>query len=246
MIVEDIWPAINPNLDLPNLSARFAENRRLQIPDFLERSSAEALRDELSASDQWRHVINSGDKIFETDRRALDAMGEAERTQLHDAITASATRGFQFRYDAIRVPDRQEERALIPTHLSRFAQLMSAPMTLARIGTITGVGGIDFADAQATSYRPGDFLTRHDDAVAGKHRMLAYVLGLTEGWQAEWGGLLIFTDARGDVIDTIVPRFNALSLFTVPQPHSVTYVAPFAVGPRISVTGWLRSAPPPP
>ena len=36
-----------------------------------------------------------------------------------------------------------------------------------------------------------------------------------------------------------MPRFNALNVFAVPQPHSVSIVSPFAVGARYSVTGWL-------
>jgi Rps23 Pro-64 3,4-dihydroxylase Tpa1-like proline 4-hydroxylase len=31
-----------------------------------------------------------------------------------------------------------------------------------------------------------------------------------------------------------------LNIFAVPQPHSVTIVAPFAAAARYSVTGWLR------
>ncbi|HEX5536856.1 MAG TPA: 2OG-Fe(II) oxygenase family protein [Sphingobium sp.] len=38
-----------------------------------------------------------------------------------------------------------------------------------------------------------------------------------------------------------MPRFNALSLFRVPQRHHVGCVAPFAPKPRISITGWLRT-----
>jgi Rps23 Pro-64 3,4-dihydroxylase Tpa1-like proline 4-hydroxylase len=41
------------------------------------------------------------------------------------------------------------------------------------------------------------------------------------------------------VTEAWVPRFNALNVFAVPQPHAVSIVAPFAVGARCSVTGWL-------
>ena len=48
------------------------------------------------------------------------------------------------------------------------------------------------ADAQLTRYRQGHFLTAHDDHVEGKQRYYAYVLGLTDGWRIDWGGLLAF------------------------------------------------------
>jgi Rps23 Pro-64 3,4-dihydroxylase Tpa1-like proline 4-hydroxylase len=40
--------------------------------------------------------------------------------------------------------------------------------------------------------------------------------------------------------NSYIPAFNALTLFRVPQWHSVSYVTPFAMGPRFSVTGWFR------
>jgi SM-20-related protein len=105
---------------------------------------------------------------------------------------------------------------------------------------VTGKKGIDFADAQATAYGPGHFLTAHDDEVAGKQRHAAYVFNLTPVWRVDWGGLLLFHGADGHVSRGFTPSFNALNIFAVPQPHSVSMVAPFAANRRYSVTGWLR------
>ena len=49
-----------------------------------------------------------------------------------------------------------------------------------------------------------------------------------------------FHDADGHVSEAYAPTFNALNIFRVPQLHSVTQVASFAGGPRLSVTGWIR------
>lgn len=236
--------ALNPLLDATSLAARFRADRRLQIDDFLSLGSAGSLRDELMASSRWRHVIKGGSQVFEIARSDFEAMPAVERNRLDEAVHAAAVRGFQFRYDLIRVPDDGSERARAGTRLNEFAALMSSPDTLAFLRTITGAEKIDFADAQATLYRPGDFLTRHDDNVDGKFRQLAYVLSLTPDWQAEWGGLLLFNDDQGRLADAFVPRFNTLSIFSVPQPHSVSFVAPFAPVPRLSVTGWLRATKP--
>ena len=130
--------------------------------------------------------------------------------------------------------------------LDAFAQFLSAPATLQVLQTITGLDDIDFADAQATNYRRGDFLTAHDDEVAGKNRRAAYVFGLTPAWRTEWGGLLLFHDASGDVTQGLAPRFNCLNIFAVPQLHSVSQVASYAAAGRLSVTGWLRAISPPP
>ncbi len=236
--------ALNAALEPEALAKRFAERGRIQIMDFLDPPAATMLHDHLARHPDWRHVINSGTKVFETESASIEAMRREERETLDKAIMTAAVQGFQFRYDTIRIADEPEERGRSATLLDDFASFMSSPETLEFIRRITGRSEIVFADAQATRYRSGDFLTRHDDNVAEKNRSLAYVMAVSRDWRPEWGGLLLFNDADGNVIDTIVPRFNALSLFTVPQPHSVSYVAPYAGGVRLSVTGWLRSMAP--
>jgi len=76
--------------------------------------------------------------------------------------------------------------------------------------------------------------------VAGKQRHAAYVYNLTPAWRADWGGLLLFHGDDGNVTRGLTPSFNALNIFAVPQPHSVSMVTPFAASRRYSVTGWLR------
>lgn len=237
-------PRVNTALPLARLATDFSLSRRIQIPDFLETDLARDVRLELENSAQWRRVIHGGGKVFEMASDRFDALPPDQRAAVDQAVIQDARRGFQYRYDVIRVPDDPRERDGIPTRLASLATLMNTPETLAILRHIAGDDDIAFADIQATRYVPGDFLTRHDDAVAGKNRRLAYVLGLTPGWQPEWGGLLIFTDEKGRLVDAMAPRFNALCLFSVPQAHSVTYVAPYADGKRVSVTGWLRSSPP--
>ena len=109
---------------------------------------------------------------------------------------------------------------------------------------LTGDSSIALVDANATLYEPGHFLTRHDDAVDGKNRVAAYVLNLTPVWSADWGGILNFHAGDGHVIEGYVPTFNALNVFRVPQMHGVSYVTPFAVAGRFSVSGWFRRAGP--
>jgi Rps23 Pro-64 3,4-dihydroxylase Tpa1-like proline 4-hydroxylase len=77
------------------------------------------------------------------------------------------------------------------------------------------------------------------DKTGRKLRRAAYVFNLTPRWQPDWGGQLQFIGPDGHVAEAWVPRFNALNVFAVPQPHAVSIVAPFAVGARYSVTGWL-------
>lgn len=220
---------------------RFAETGRAQLGPFLAPADAEALRDELLAEQAWREVFALGDKLYEIARGDQGSIPADARRTIDDAISERARTGFQYRYESLRVPDEVAERAAMPGLLARFAEFMASAGVLDLLRSMTGARDIDFADAQATWYRSGDFLTAHHDAVEGKGRRVAYVFGLTPVWRPEWGGLLLFHDAQGDVAAGLTPRMNTLNLFAVPQEHSVSQVASYVTEPRLGVTGWLRA-----
>ena len=73
------------------------------------------------------------------------------------------------------------------------------------IKEITSITDLTHADGQATRYRRGDFLTRHIDNIPGETRRIAYVLGFTEGWHPDWGGLLQFFEKDGTPYEVLVP-----------------------------------------
>lgn len=234
--------ALNPRLDPEALAREFGERRRLRIPEFLAGEGAEGLARELKQREDWHLVINQHEKLFELNRTAQAALTPEKAAQLDAAIGKAARRGFQFRFETIRVPDGDSARAAAATLLDEFARFLSSGPALDFLRTVTGEDAITFADAQATAYGPHHFLTVHDDVVAGKNRLAAYVFNLTPEWRADWGGLLMFHREDGDVEEALTPRFNALNLFAVPQPHSVSYVAPFVPNRRYAVTGWLRAS----
>ncbi len=232
--------ALNPALNVADLRRRFAQDGRVSIAHVLSDAAAEALHAHLSAREDWLQVINSGEKLFELGRSVRRDMTGEKVAALDAAVYAGARAGFQFRYETIRVPDGAAERAASDDPLAALATFLSQGPARDLLRHVTDTDAIDFADAQATAFAPGDFLTAHDDAVAGKKRHAAYVLGLTPQWRPEWGGLLLFHDDR-EVSHGFVPAFNTLNLFRVPQRHSVSEVTRAAPYRRYSVTGWLRS-----
>jgi len=231
---------LNPSLDAKALAERFTADGKLHIPDFLEAGCAQAFFQSLRGRDDWALIVNQDANSFDLDRKAQAALSEEQRRALDQAVYAGARYGFQYRYEAIRVPDEEKDRRKLDDPLARFASFLSSPPVVGFLRAVTGKNGIDFADAQATAYGPGHFLTAHDDDVAGKKRHAAYVFNLTPVWRVDWGGLLLFHGADGHVTRGFTPSFNALNIFAVPQPHSVSMVAPFAANRRYSVTGWLR------
>lgn len=212
---------------------------RIRVQDFLAPESARRLSAELQTARTWHHVIHSESRVFEIPCPDYDAFPAERLERLARAENEAAAFGFHFRYDTIRIADDLHQAT---TLAERFALFMNAPETLAFLRRLTGRADIAFVDAQATRYRPGDFLTTHDDVVDGKHRTHAYTLGLSPtNWRPEWGGLLLFPENGGGKSQAFAPEFNTLSVFEVGQPHSVSYVAPFAPEPRLSITGWLRT-----
>ena len=206
----------------------------------LARASAELLHDYLANDAEWWRTLNAGDKTSDPGPESIaDLTGDKSRALL-DAVHAQARDGFQYLDDCVRVSDDRAERAKRGLPVDRLIDLFNAPDTLGLLRQIIGEDSIVQVDGQATRYLGGHFLTAHDDDVAGKKRVAAYVLSLNPKWRTEWGGLLQFHNDSGDVSGAFAPCFNTLHLFRVPQFHSVTDVTPFAGPPRFLVTGRLR------
>lgn len=232
-------PALNQQLDAARLRDAFAEHGRIRISSFLEPACAEQLHAALRARGDWHRVISNGGAVTELTRAAWDGVSAQQRAQVDEAVYAAARSGFQFRYETIRVSDAEDDRRSSDDPLATLASWMSGGAVRELLRTITGQDGVDFVDAQATAFSPGDFLTGHDDVVDGRKRHAAYVLGLNPTWRTEWGGLLLFHDDVG--LAGQAPGFNTLDLFAVGQMHSVSEVTRAAAYRRYSVTGWLRS-----
>lgn len=229
---------INPDLDLEALARTYAAEKRVRIYGLLCEGAVE-LHEQLETRQDWLHLISTGDGVIELDRKARADMSARRWAEIEAAAHARARTGFQYRYFGLRVPN-EKERGGAHDLLSEFSRLMQSKPMLDLLRAVTGHDGVAFTDGHATAYGPGDFLTGHDDDVAGKNRLAAYVYGLTPNWRLEWGGMLLFHGPMDRTASGLVPRFNTLDLFTVPQQHSVSEVTASAPHRRYAVTGWLR------
>jgi Rps23 Pro-64 3,4-dihydroxylase Tpa1-like proline 4-hydroxylase len=236
-------PTLSSGLDRKALRQDYQEHGHVQITDFLDTVSGAEFERVLSGSSDWVQMLNSGEKVFELSRDIRSGFSSDRAAALQAAVDEGARWGFQFRYEAIRVSDDAALRTVAAGPLDLFLSFLCSAEVLALMREITADDSITFADAQATRYTAGDFLTGHNDNVAGKNRIAAYVYGLTPIWRPEWGGLLLFHESASRV-KGFIPSFNTLNLFRVPQPHSVSMVTNFAAAPRLSVTGWLRAKTP--
>jgi SM-20-related protein len=232
---------MSPRLDVSVLANSFKQHGRVYIPEFLHAEDAKALYETLRYRTDWMQVLATTNGAVELDRPTRAQLDQEQTKSLSNAVYAQARSGFQYRFETVRVPDSAAERGAVTDTMFDFARMMSSGDARDFLRLVTGVEDIQYADAQATAYSPGDFLTGHDDAVTGKSRRAAYVFGLTPMWRLEWGGLLLFHGSDGHVERGLVPTFNSLNLFAVPRMHSVSEVTRAAAYRRYSITGWLRA-----
>lgn len=233
---------LSPALDVAALHRAFEARHRLHIPGVLDPADAEALVTAMEAFDGWKLSVSAGGEFFELPLSGRVAVEPGKQGWIDQARVDGAEPRMQYIFDTRRL-DLEPEDAPRDA-VSEVLDFLNGPDFLAFIRGVTGDERIDFADAQATRYRPGHVLTGHDDGAEGKNRLYAYVLNLTRDWRADWGGVLAFEGADGHIEEGFAPAFNALNIFAVPMRHAVTQVASFAPRDRLSITGWLRSRQP--
>jgi Rps23 Pro-64 3,4-dihydroxylase Tpa1-like proline 4-hydroxylase len=180
----------------------------------------------------------TGDRKLEGEE--LRGLSPAAKMNLAGHLHQLAEREYQFLFHSHSMVDtaKRGEADL----LTRFVRWMADDEFMSVMRGLSGMEDINRVYAQATLYARGNFLLLHSDETALERRRIAYVINLTRQWRPDWGGLLHFADDEGNVVDTFVPHFNSLSLFSVPQKHFVSYVAPYALGARAAITGWLIAA----
>ncbi len=233
---------LNAALDTAALRQTYDRDARIQIRDVLTTDTATTLQRVLERETPWGLAWTARDRKPVSHRaEALRTLTPADRARIGEEVGGAAGQGdFAFLYAQYPMLDAYLQKWNPGGPLDILLEHINDAPMLEMVRAVTGIPELCKADAQATLYAQGHFLTAHDDSHAVEGRRVAYVLNLATEWRPDWGGYLLFYDADGDVVAGFKPRFNTLNLFTVPQLHSVSYVPPFAPVGRFAVTGWFR------
>ena len=234
---------LNPALDVAALAEEFSRNRRIQIRDLFVPEAAESLHQCLATEVPWGLAYIDGEEYTLLAADTIKGYTRADWAKLNERVQMRNGDKFQFLYNSYMMITAYKEKRAPGSLLHGMVEWINSPEFIQLLRSVSAVGNIMGADAQATRYVPGHFLKKHSDQVTGQYREVAYVINLTKGWQADWGGLLHFMDEGGQVTETYMPTFNSLTLFRVPMWHHVSYVSPLATGARYAITGWGLSRP---
>jgi SM-20-related protein len=231
---------LRAGLDPQAYAAAYAADGYVQAADFLEPAAADGVL-RLLTTLPYAVVAPDprGDTLVINDE-VIRRFGEQEARKFLNDTLRRASAGFAFIHQSYGLQDEYKRDPGGPAAVVTEFLQSRAFLDFGQAVTGQEVTGVR---VQASKYRRGDFLTLHDDSHSKNKRVAAFTLGFTRGWRPDWGGQLLFHDARGDVTRGFIPRFNVLTLFTVPRAHSVAPVAAYAAVPRYSLTGWLIADP---
>jgi len=234
---------LNPALDLAPYAEDYRRRGMVQVADLFDPASAEALLGLLARGVPWRLNFLEGEKAMSYAPEGVDAIGREAFSAKINGVQERARRGDGYLFAGYPMSQAREQNwdAGHPIHQVNDFLNGDAFLNLGR--TVIGQPDLNRAEAFATLYAPGHFLTRHIDHGVNNERRAAYVISLCRDWKPDWGGLLVFFDDRNDIAGGFTPRFNVVTIFDVKHPHAVTQVANFAGGGRYSISGWFRNDP---
>jgi len=236
---------LRPDIDFEGYAEAYAETGIVQIPDIFAEPAARYLAQLFREQIAWRLIAtDERDNPVQFTQDQWRALGEAERRRVMQGALARARENRGFLYNGYQMIEAYLGRRDQGHPIHTLTEFLNGPDWLGLGQAVLRNPAITKADAHATLYAPGHYLTRHTDLGEVRERRAAYVIGLTERWEADWGGLLLFLDERGDVVRGYAPRFNVVTIFDVEKVHLVTQVSNFAGAGRYSVAGWFRDDPP--
>ncbi len=230
---------INNALNLNLYRQQLLQATRVQIPNFLQQDAAEKLHQCLLQDVPWALAERSNGISHTLDAHSYAAMTAEQQLALLNKAYQLAKSEFQFSYDSYMMVRAAKEGWNPGLILHAVLDFLNSPDFLLFARRLTGEPSIVAVNAQATRYRAGQFLSRHQDKHEHENRVCAYVINLSKNWDSDWGGLLQFHDQENRLLESYVPYWNHLSLFRVPQSHSVSLVSPWAGQPRLAITGWF-------
>ncbi|TKB46271.1 2OG-Fe(II) oxygenase [Thalassotalea mangrovi] len=231
---------INPELDWDALKREYQRESRLQIKDFFSADTAEYLLHLLQSNQDWYLAFNNGNQFYESSLEDLQKLTDEQRHKFRANIERRAQNHFQYVFFQYYISQAISLGENDGHPLHAFEAFVNSEEYLEKMRFLTEERKIAKADSYASYYAPGHFLSEHDDIHPKHDRVAACTFSLTKNWQLNWGGHLAFYDSQGNIDKALIPSFNTMNIFRIPQRHAVQPVAPWAGDKRLSLLSWLH------
>jgi len=232
--------SLNPELDVDSLAADYARAKRGSVRSIFPKEQAEELHRILKEDVPWELTYFDGENSQSRSLDEMRALSAQERMAFQQQRMQQARDGFAYCYNTFKFHEAIKAGEHLDHPLKAFDDFLSSPPIIEFIRALIGDEDVSSGGGHATWFAPGHYLTTHTDKIPGVDRRAAFVFNLTKRWMPDWGGELKFYDQGATrVEEAFIPSFNTLNVFTVPKPHSVGFVSPFAGGPRLAITGWF-------
>lgn len=227
---------INKILSSNDNKERFAKDNFIRISDVWDAQLLEKLQKVIYHGLHYDYACYLNNQYQVISESELNRLSANDLNNLQASLNSSAANGVGFLYGKHGSNGIKFENNL----LNKLFNYLNSKDFLDEIRALTGINEITSASMQVTKYVAGNYLTRHNDVLQTEGRAIAFVFNFTEKWHPDWGGLLQFYSDCGEPLSSYSPKNNALVLFDVNKVHAVTYVTPFALNARYSVTGWFN------
>lgn len=232
---------LNKDLDWDLIKHKLLEHNHYVASDIFSDAMADKIENCLKSRVPWQIACRQGSKNVELTQQQVRSWTQEQNVAFQQTLMQQAREGYQFFYNRYPMIDAYLKGWDPDLFLHQVTEFLNGEDFLKFAHHITGDTAIRKSEPHAACYIPGNFLKLHDDNSAGDFdRRYALVFNFSRKWVSDWGGLLQLV-TNNEVVETVVPSFNSVSILRLPQPHQVSYVAPFATEQRLTITTWLRA-----
>ncbi len=230
-------------LDVEALHQEYVETGSVFIRNLLCDDVAEAAFASLKNRVPWEFHYRAlkTNRVGIIDPQHFAGMTPREIQRLVPKMAQLKDNDFSFAYCRYTIPARLEETPEDTRILTEIYRYFNSDEYLQLMAQITGDDSGREVSTWASRYDRHHHLSIHMDESPGQGRIAAHVLGLSKGWNKDWGGNFAFCNKQGKPVQIVPPRFNQLVMFKVPRLHLVTQVKPYAGTSRYSLFGWYKS-----
>jgi Rps23 Pro-64 3,4-dihydroxylase Tpa1-like proline 4-hydroxylase len=225
---------INEINDIELLKENFDKNKRVKIDNFFSNDFLELLYKEIINEKRW--ILSTG-----IDKNRFEKVDNNQTKKINSLQIKNVQKAFSnnsFSYVFYKSMNNTKTMSFLEYKVRKY---LNSFEFINKLNEITNLNLSSLNTLFLSKYISGNFLSPHSDKGNGK---LAFTIQLTKNWKPQYGGNLHFlNEERNQIIETIVPDFNTLFLFYVPEengiPHFVSHIVPNITINRYAITGWF-------